>query len=59
MHRENISALYVSPQKLIWSCRKETQLTTEIEQLRREKAELVGKVESQKLMVRFIPVKFK
>ena len=40
------------PQDLVQYQRNMTQLTTEVEQLRREKADLLGEVEAHKLMVR-------
>ena len=50
---DSLLSLYVScPQELVQSRRDVTQLTTEVEQLHKEKADLLGKVEALKLTVR-------
>ena len=53
---DSLLSLYVScPQELVQFRRdvtQLTQLTTEVEQLRKEKADLLGKVEALKLTVR-------
>ena len=50
---DSLLSLYVScPQELAQSRRDVTQLTTEVEQLRKEKADLLGEVEAHKLTMR-------
>ena len=50
---DSLLFLFVScPQELAQSRRDATQLTTEVEQLRKEKADLVGELETHKVMVR-------
>ena len=44
------------PQELAQYQRNVTQLTTEVEQLRREKADLMGEVEAHKVMVSHVTV---
>jgi len=48
----------VHPQELAQSCVEVTKLTTEVEQLRKEKRDLLGEMEAYKLRVRSSHVTF-